>query len=52
MRFEFMTRDIWDALILGVIIIGLALTALRLYSDFTRPDDGDDDTLPTPTERQ
>ena len=54
MRFEFMTRDIWEALILGVIIIGLALTALRLYTDFTRHDDGDsdDETLPTPTERQ
>ena len=54
MRFDFMTREIWDALIFGVIFIGLALTALRLYSDFSRPDDGDsdDETLPTPTERQ
>jgi hypothetical protein len=54
MRFEFMTRDIWEALILGVIILGLALTALRLYSDFTRRIDGDtpDDDFPNPIERQ
>lgn len=37
MRFEFMTRDIWEALILGVLIIGLTLVALRLYFDFSRP---------------
>lgn len=52
MRFDFMTRDIWEALILGVIILGLALTALRLYADFTRPDDGDTDNDTFPTERQ
>lgn len=54
MRFDFMTREIWEALILGVIIIGLAFVALRLYSDFTRPIDADtsDDDLPNRTERQ
>ncbi|GIK28758.1 MAG: hypothetical protein IT298_05980 [Chloroflexi bacterium] len=43
MAFEFMTREVWDALIIGALIIGAALAALRLYTDFTRPDD---DPLP------
>lgn len=54
MRFDFMTREIWEALIIGVIIIGLALTAVRLYTDFTRPVDTDtfDDDLSKRNERQ
>lgn len=39
---EFMTREIWDALIIGVIIIGLILAFLRLRADLTRPMDDDD----------
>jgi len=39
---EFMTREIWDALIIGVIIIGLVLAFLRLRADLTRPMDDDD----------
>jgi len=39
---EFMTREIWDALIIGVIIIGLVLAFLRLHADLTRPMDDDD----------
>ena len=31
-----LTPDFFDALVLAVIIIGLALAAVRLYSDFTR----------------
>lgn len=30
---KFMTPDVWDALLLGVILIGLALAALRLMKD-------------------
>ncbi len=62
--FEFMTREVFDALIIAVIVIGGALAAVRLYRDFTRPlprsmsppddtgglDDGyNDDTQPNPT---
>lgn len=49
MRLEFMTRDIWEALIVGVLIIGVAFVVLRLYLDFSRPplaDDLDDPTTP------
>lgn len=35
--FPFMTRAVFDTLILVVVIIGLALAAVRLYRDFTRP---------------
>jgi hypothetical protein len=38
---EFMTRELWDALIIGVIIIGLMLAILRLRADLTRPTDDD-----------
>jgi hypothetical protein len=34
---QFMTRGIFDTLIIVVIIIGLILAARRLYDDFTRP---------------
>jgi hypothetical protein len=34
---DFMTRDVFDTLIIGVIIIGLVLAAWRLHDDFTRP---------------
>jgi len=37
MRFEFLTPQVFDLLIIAVIIIGLALAAVRLYADFTRP---------------
>lgn len=63
MNLDFMTREVFDALIIAVIIIGLALAAVRLYDDFTRPlpDDedelnlrptwSDDDTQPNPVEK-
>ncbi|MDZ4671549.1 MAG: hypothetical protein SH821_11830 [Phototrophicales bacterium] len=38
---EFMTRELWDALILGVIAIGLLFAFLRLRADLTRPMDDD-----------
>jgi hypothetical protein len=43
---QFMTRETFDALIIGVIIVGLALAAVRLYQDLTRPLPPDDDTQP------
>jgi len=48
---QFMTREIFDTIIMVVIIIGLALVVVRLYADFTRPLSDEppiekDDTLP------
>ena len=37
MRLDFLTPDIWDGLVIGIVLIGLAFAALRLYSDFSRP---------------
>lgn len=37
MQFEFMTRGVFDSLIIAVILIGGALAFVRLYQDFTRP---------------
>lgn len=54
---DFLTRDIFDALVIVVIVIGLALAAIRFYRDVTRPIPGDanyrprwsnDDTQPRP----
>jgi cytochrome c oxidase assembly protein Cox11 len=54
-----LTPEVFDTLIIVVIILGLALAAVRLYADFTRRiDDGmtrtetdgnDDDTRPNST---
>jgi hypothetical protein len=33
MHFDFMTPDIWDGLVLGVVLIGLSLAVLRLIRD-------------------
>lgn len=38
MDFTFMTREMWDALIIGAMILGLALAAVRIYADFSRKD--------------
>lgn len=32
-----LTPEVFDALIIGVVIVGMALVAVRLYADFTRP---------------
>lgn len=32
---KFMTPDIWDALVVAVILIGMALAVLRLLKDYT-----------------
>lgn len=32
-----LTPELFDALIIVVILIGLAMAAVRLYADFTRP---------------
>ncbi len=39
MNFDFMTREIWDALIIGTMILSLALATVRIYADFSRKDD-------------
>lgn len=31
---KFMTPDIWDALVIAVILIGMALAVLRLLKDY------------------
>lgn len=47
---QFMTREMFDTLIIIVILVGLVLAARRLYTDFTRPlptaAKPDDDTHP------
>ncbi|HLV37688.1 MAG TPA: hypothetical protein VKY59_21395 [Spirillospora sp.] len=49
---DFLTPEFFDLLVVVVIILGLALAAVRLYDDFTRPlplDEppaSDDDTQP------
>lgn len=35
--FDFMTPQLWDGLVIAVVVIGLAFAILRLYSDLTRP---------------
>ena len=53
---QFMTRQVFDTLIIGTIIVGGALAAVRLYRDLTRPLPGrsmrprwaDEDTQPGP----
>lgn len=47
MPLPFLTRNIFDALIIIVIIVGLILAARRFYSDMSRPLP-DDDTDPHP----
>lgn len=41
MNFEFMTREVWDAIIIGAIIITVAIAAVRLYADFSRKGSND-----------
>jgi hypothetical protein len=50
---DFLTPEFFDLLVVVVIILGLALAAVRLYDDFTRPlpldeppVNPDDDTQP------
>jgi len=33
MHLEFMKPDIWDGLVVGVVLVGLALAVLRLMGD-------------------
>ncbi|MAS37580.1 MAG: hypothetical protein CL610_26525 [Anaerolineaceae bacterium] len=37
MNFDFLTPEIFDLLIVLVIMLGLALAGIRLYDDLTRP---------------
>jgi hypothetical protein len=57
-----LTPEVFDTLIIVVIILGLALAVVRLYADFTRPpsdarehtetDGNDEDTRPNEITRQ
>ena len=33
MSLDFMTPDVWDGLVMGVVLIGLSLAIVRLMSD-------------------
>lgn len=46
MPLGFLTREVFDVLILICIGAGLALAVLRLRADFSRPLPPDDDTQP------
>jgi uncharacterized protein (DUF2062 family) len=35
MHFDFLTPDVWNGLVIGTILIGLAFAALRLLRDWT-----------------
>jgi hypothetical protein len=39
MNLSFLTREVWDAIIVGAILLALALSAVRLYADFSRKSD-------------
>jgi hypothetical protein len=49
---QFLTREFFDAVIILVILIGLAWAVVRLYADLTRPlppERNDEETQPTQT---
>jgi hypothetical protein len=37
MTFDFMTPDVWNGLVIGVVLIGSSLALLRLFRDLSRP---------------
>ncbi|MDX1992963.1 MAG: hypothetical protein SF029_11255 [bacterium] len=43
---DILTREFFDTLIIVVILIGMALAAVRLYRDFTRPLPPEGEDLP------
>ena len=48
MNLSFLTPQVFNLLVIATIIVGLALAAVRLYDDLTRPlpPGPDDDTQP------
>ena len=51
--FRFMTREMFDLLIIIVIVVGLVLASIRLYQDLSRPLPSDDNEQPTqPSSKQ
>jgi hypothetical protein len=46
---QFLTREVFDTIIVVIIIVGLAWAVIRIYGDLTRPlppDVDDEDTQP------
>ncbi|MBN1681892.1 MAG: hypothetical protein JW966_16565 [Anaerolineae bacterium] len=37
MHLDFLTPEVWNGLVIGVVLIGLSLAFLRLYRDLSRP---------------
>ncbi|MCC6801309.1 MAG: hypothetical protein IT319_00390 [Anaerolineae bacterium] len=54
MSLNSLTPELFDTLIIVVIILGLALAIVRLYADFTRPlpPDDNEDTRPNAIQKQ
>lgn len=51
--FRFMTREMFDLLIIVVILVGSVLAAIRLRQDLSRPLPSDDSNQPTqPSNKQ
>jgi hypothetical protein len=36
MRFDFMTPEVWNGLVMGVVLVGAAFAVLRLLRDWNR----------------
>jgi hypothetical protein len=50
--FRFMTREMFDLLIIAVILVGLVLAAIRLRQDLSRPLPSEDHEQPTQPTKQ
>ncbi|MEP0763853.1 MAG: hypothetical protein HRF48_14075 [Chloroflexota bacterium] len=51
MHLDFLTPDVWNGLVIGTILIGLAFAALRLLRDWTAYQDARRRSRPTEGER-
>ncbi len=47
MYLDFMTRDVWNGLVIGVTLIGLALATLQVLKDYQRYHRNHHDNPPT-----
>lgn len=51
MHLDFLTPDVWNGLVIGTILIGLAFAALRLLRDWTAYQDARQRSRPPDEER-